>query len=71
MQDTKKIESRIQELEDQIKNVVEKCNESRTTLKTIEDVVPNVDQETIQTEAIKYHVCYIKLLLISLVFYMI
>lgn len=61
MQDTRKIENRIQELENQIKDVVEKCNESHATLKTIEDAVPNVDQEIIQTEAIKYHVCCIQL----------
>ncbi|EFN87547.1 Coiled-coil domain-containing protein 40 [Harpegnathos saltator] len=55
MKDIRKIENRIQELEDQIKNIIEKCNESRATLKAIEDIVPNVDQEIIQTEAIKYH----------------
>lgn len=47
----------MQELENQIKDVVGKCNYSRATLKAIEDVVPNIDQEIIQTEAIKYHVC--------------
>ncbi|XP_014468728.1 PREDICTED: coiled-coil domain-containing protein 40-like [Dinoponera quadriceps] len=55
MKDTKKIENRMQELKNQIRDIVEKCDESRATLKTIEDVVPSVDQEIIQTEAIKYH----------------
>lgn len=69
LQDTRKIENRIQELENQIKDVVKKYDESGATLKTIKDVVPNVDQEIIQTEAIKYHVCRIKLLMF--LFYMI
>jgi len=45
------------ELENQIKDTVDKCNESQTALKVIEDDIPNVDQEIIRTEAIKYHVC--------------
>lgn len=62
MQDTKKIENRIFEQESQIKDILDKSNESQTVLKTIEDVIPNVDQEIIQTEAVKYHVCYVNYL---------
>jgi len=45
------------ELENQIKDTGDKCNASQTALKVLEDDIPNVDQEIIQTEAIKYHVC--------------
>lgn len=46
------------ELENQIKGIVDNCNESQKVLKIIVDDMPNVDQGIIQTEAIKYHVCY-------------
>lgn len=45
------------ELENQIKDAVSKCNESQAALKMVADDIPNMDQEIIQTEAIKYHVC--------------
>lgn len=46
------------ELANQIKGIVGKCNESQTELKIIVDDMPNVDQGIVQTETIKYHVCY-------------
>lgn len=39
-----------------MKDIVDKCNESQTTLKMLKGNIPNVDQGIIQTEAIKYHV---------------
>lgn len=45
------------ELENQIKDIVGKCDESQIALKMIVDNIPNVDQGIIQIEAIKYHVC--------------
>ncbi|KAL6264767.1 hypothetical protein P5V15_004865 [Pogonomyrmex californicus] len=55
VKETKKIENRILELENKMKDAVDKCNESRTALKIIEDDVPNIEQGIIQAEAIKYH----------------
>lgn len=43
-------------LEDDIQEALEKYNESRTVLKMIEGEIPNIDQEIIQKEAVKYHV---------------
>ncbi|XP_070155282.1 coiled-coil domain-containing protein 40 [Polyergus mexicanus] len=53
--DTKKTENRIFEQESQIKNTLDKCKELQTALKMIEDVIPDVDQEIMQMEAVKYH----------------
>ncbi|KYN01618.1 Coiled-coil domain-containing protein 40, partial [Cyphomyrmex costatus] len=55
VKDTKKIENRILELENQIKDSVDKCNESQTVLKMVQNDIPNLDQGIIQIEAIKYH----------------
>ncbi|KYQ57453.1 Coiled-coil domain-containing protein 40 [Trachymyrmex zeteki] len=55
VKDTKKIENRILELENQIKDIVDKCNESQTALKMMQSDIPNLDQGITQIEAIKYH----------------
>lgn len=44
------------ELENQIKDIVDKCNESQTALKMMQSDIPNLDQGITQIEAIKYHV---------------
>ncbi|XP_072750930.1 coiled-coil domain-containing protein 40 isoform X2 [Anoplolepis gracilipes] len=56
---TKKIENRLLEQECQIKNTLDECNELQTALKMIESVIPNVEQEIMQMEAVKYHNCYL------------
>ncbi|KYN30494.1 Coiled-coil domain-containing protein 40 [Trachymyrmex septentrionalis] len=55
VKDTKKIENRILELENQVKDAVDKCNESQTTLKIVQNDIPNLDQGITQTEAVKHH----------------
>ncbi|KAL6427867.1 hypothetical protein ACFW04_008362 [Cataglyphis niger] len=53
--DVRKIDSRIFDQEREIKDTLDKCKELQTALKMIEDVIPNVDQEIMQIEAVKYH----------------
>ncbi|EZA53658.1 Coiled-coil domain-containing protein [Ooceraea biroi] len=53
--DARNVQSRILELESQIKSALEKCNESQTVLKMIKDVMPDVDQGIVQKEAVKYY----------------
>ncbi|XP_018059753.1 PREDICTED: coiled-coil domain-containing protein 40 [Atta colombica] len=54
VKDTKKIENRILELENQIKDAVDKCDESQTALKVMQNDIPNLDQGITQIEAVKY-----------------
>ncbi|KYN21225.1 PREDICTED: coiled-coil domain-containing protein 40 [Trachymyrmex cornetzi] len=55
VKDTKKIENRILELENQIKDAADKCNESQTALKMVQTDIPNLNQGITQIEAVKYH----------------
>ncbi|KAG5322340.1 CCD40 protein, partial [Pseudoatta argentina] len=55
VKDTKKIENRILELENQIQDAIDKCNESQTVLKMMQNDIPNLDQGITQIEAVKYH----------------